>query len=145
MRLARRLVLALWAGSLATVGLLVAPALFRVLPERALAGLAAGELFRLLTWVSVAAAVALVLLPAGRPAPPPAGPSPRRAALARFAPVVPAALLLASELGLRPAMDAARAAGQVTPAFMALHGVSAALYGVASLVALALLVRELRD
>jgi hypothetical protein len=41
-------------------------------------------------------------------------------------------------------MDAARAAGRVTPAFIAWHGLSAALYASATLVPLLLLVREAR-
>lgn len=132
----RGLVVALWAGALVVVGALVAPALFRVLPERALAGLVAGELFRLLTWLSVAAAAITIALHARAPV------GPLRS---RFWPLLPAALLLANEYALRPVMDASRAAGQVTAAFMAWHGVSAALYAAATLAALALLVRELRN
>ena len=133
--LSRRVVVALWAGLLVTVGALVAPTLFRVLPERALAGLVAGELFHLVTWLSVPAAALAFLLHA------PDGPGPLRHRLWALA---PAALLLANEFGLRPAMDAARAAGRVTPAFMAWHAVSAALYAGATLLALLLLVREAR-
>jgi hypothetical protein len=134
--LVRRLVVALWAGVLVTVGGLVAPALFRVLPERALAGLAAGELFHLVTLLSVPAAVLAFLLHARTRV----GPLRHRGWA-----LVPAALLLANEYALRPVMDAARAAGQVTPAFMAWHGLSAALYGGATLVALLLLLREVRQ
>jgi hypothetical protein len=131
----RRLAIALWAGLLVTVGALVAPALFRVLPERALAGLVAGELFHLVTLLSVpAAALAFLLHSPGGP-----GPLSRRPWA-----LVPAALLLANEYALRPVMEAARAAGQVTPAFMAWHALSAALYATAALVALLLLVREAR-
>jgi hypothetical protein len=134
--LVRRLVVALWAGLLLTVGALVAPALFRVLPERALAGLVAGELFHLVTLLSIPAAVLAVVLHA----PTAVGPLRHRAWA-----LVPAVLLLANEYGLRPVMDAARAAGRVTPAFMAWHGLSAALYAGATLVALLLLVREARQ
>jgi hypothetical protein len=134
--LVRRLVVALWAGVLVTVGALVAPALFRVLPERALAGLVAGELFRLVTLLSVAAAVLAFLLH---------GPTRVGPLRHRGWSLVPAVLLLANEYGLRPVMDAARAAGQVTPAFMAWHGLSAALYAAATAVALLLLVREARQ
>lgn len=133
--LARRVVVALWAGSLVTVGALVAPTLFRVLPERALAGLVAGELFHLVTLLSIpAAALAFLLHTPGGP-----GPLQHRAWA-----LVPAVLLLSNEYALRPVMEAARAAGQVTPAFMAWHGLSAALYAAATLVALLLLVREAR-
>jgi hypothetical protein len=134
--LVRRLVVALWAGALLTVGGLVAPALFRVLPERALAGLVAGELFHLVTLLSVPAAVLVFLLHA----PTRVGPLRHRGWS-----LVPAVLLLANEYALRPVMDAARAAGQVTPAFMAWHGLSAALYAGATVVVLLLLLREARQ
>lgn len=131
----RGLVVALWAGLLLTIGALAAPTLFRVLPERALAGLVAGELFRLVTLLSVPAAAAAFLL----------HDRVRRAPLGHRAwTLVPAVLLLLNEYALRPVMDATRAAGAVTPAFLAWHAVSAALYAMATLVALALLVRELR-
>jgi hypothetical protein len=133
-------VLALWAGALLTVGALVAPTLFRVLPERALAGLVAGELFTLLTWLSVPAAVAAWAL---RSAAPRGG----RAWLAwRGWAFVPAVLLVANEYGVRVVMHGVREGegGGVTPAFLAWHAVSAALYAVATLVVLALFWRELR-
>lgn len=134
----RGFVLALWAGALVTVGGLVAPTLFRVLPERALAGLVAGELFRLVTWVSVAAAVAVFCLRS-------AAPGAERGVLAsRGWSLAPAALLLANELAVRTLMERTREAGQVTAAFLAWHAASAALYALATLVALALLWRELR-
>jgi hypothetical protein len=135
----RALVLALCAGVLLTIGGLVAPLLFDLLPTRALAGLVAGELFTRATWVAVVAgAVAFALRPE-------AGPDVRPRFL-RFRGwvLVPAVLLLTNEYGLRPVMDAARAAGRVTPAFMAWHALSAALYAAATVVALGVLVRELR-
>jgi hypothetical protein len=130
----RALVVALWAGLLLTVGAVVAPTLFRVLPERALAGLVAGELFRLVTLASIAAAVLAYALHA-----PGRGPL-----VARAWTLVPAGLLMINEYALRPVMDAARAAGEVTPAFMAWHAVSAALYAGAMLLTLGLLWREVR-
>jgi hypothetical protein len=107
-----------------------------VLPERALAGLVAGELFHLVTLLSIPAAVLAVVLH-GR-----ARTGPLRH---RFWAAVPAVLLLANEYALRPVMDATRASGQVTPAFMAWHGLSAALYAGATAVVLLLLVREARQ
>lgn len=135
MSLARRLLLALWAGALVTVGALVAPTLFAILPDRHMAGFIAGELFRRLTLGSFVVALALVLLggagAAGRPA-------------RRFLPLVPAALLALSEYGVRPLLEAARAgAGAGSPAFVAWHGVSTLLYLAATVVAVWLLVREL--
>jgi hypothetical protein len=132
----RGFAVALWAVALVVVGGLVAPTLFRVLPERSLAGLVAGDLFRQLTWISVPAAAIAFALHA-RPA---FGPL-----RSRYWSLVPAGLLLANEYALRPVMEATRAAGQVTVAFMAWHGVSAALYAAATLIACGLLVRELRN
>jgi hypothetical protein len=131
-RLARRLALALWAGILVAVGGFATPTLFATLPERALAGLVAGELFRRVTLLSLVLAAGLALLPGARPA-------------ARLAALVPAALLAASEWGVRPELEAVRrGAGTLSPAFAAWHAVSAALYAAATLVTVALLWRELR-
>jgi len=51
-----------WAGSLRTVGYLVAPGLFATLPDRSLAGSIAGMLFRAQAWLSLACGLLLLLL-----------------------------------------------------------------------------------
>lgn len=130
---ARGSVLAAWGGALAATGGLAAPMLFRVLPERALAGLVAGELFRLITWVSIACALLAWGIPGARGA---------ARSVERQLVFVPAALLAGNEWLLRPVLQAARVAGQVTPAFIAWHALSAALYGVATLVVAVLAWRE---
>lgn len=137
MRLARRLLLALWAGVLVTLGAIVAPVLFVTLADRQLAGRIAGELFRVATWGSVASAALLLAL---------AMRAPRPDAAARSVGVVgPALLLGASEWLVRPLLEAARAAGGAGgAAFAAWHGVSSALYLAATLWLVAELVRELR-
>lgn len=119
----------LWAGSLLTVCALVAPALFAALDERRLAGEIAGELFRIEAWLgavmgSVVAGLAyahrrglgrvelgLIALTAGGP--------------------------LASELALRPLLDAARSAGDMAR-FGMLHGASMLLFAIACVSALVL-------
>ncbi|HEY0845985.1 MAG TPA: DUF4149 domain-containing protein, partial [Noviherbaspirillum sp.] len=58
----RLLIATLWAGSLWTVGYLVAPTLFASLADRVQAGMIAGRLFRIEAWLSVACAAALLLL-----------------------------------------------------------------------------------
>lgn len=137
MTLARRLLLALWAGALVTVGGLVAPTLFSILPDRHMAGFIAGELFRRLTLGSFVVALALVLLGGG------AGAVGRPAQ--RLLPLVPAVSLAVSEYGVRPLLEAARVgAGAGSAAFVAWHGVSSLLYLVATVVAVWLLVRELK-
>ena len=137
MRLARRLLLALWAGLLVAVGALVAPTLFSILANRLVAGRIAAELFRRTTLLSIGLGLAILALgwdaPAGR----------HRGR--RLLPLVPAALLVLGEFGVRPFLEAARlAAGPGSSAFIAWHGVAAAIYLLAMLSAVGLLVEELR-
>lgn len=56
------LIATLWAGSLWTVGYLVAPTLFATLSDKVLAGVIAGSLFRVEAWLSVFCAVTLMAL-----------------------------------------------------------------------------------
>ena len=58
----RFLVATLWAGSLWTIGFIVAPTLFATLSDRVLAGNIAGSLFRAEAWLSIACAVVLLAL-----------------------------------------------------------------------------------
>lgn len=52
----------IWAGSLWTVGYLVAPILFGTLEDKVLAGTIAGSLFQAEAWLSLACGLLLVLL-----------------------------------------------------------------------------------
>jgi hypothetical protein len=132
-RLARRLLLALWAGVLVSVGGLVAPTLFAVLNDRRVAGALAAELFRRTTFLSVVVALALIAL----------GYTHR--GWRRLTPLVPALLLLASEFGVRPMLVAARGTGSDSHVFIVWHALATALYVVAAFVAVVLLCRDLRD
>jgi hypothetical protein len=58
----RGLIAALWAGSLWTVGYLVAPTLFATLSDRVLAGTVAASMFRSQAWLSIACAALLIAL-----------------------------------------------------------------------------------
>jgi hypothetical protein len=58
----RVLIVTLWAGSLWTVGYLVAPILFATLSDRALAGTIAGSVFHVEAWLSVFCAAVLIVL-----------------------------------------------------------------------------------
>jgi len=58
----RLLLVTIWAGSLWTVGYLVAPVLFASLPDRSMAGSIAGMLFRAQAWLSLACGLLLLLL-----------------------------------------------------------------------------------
>jgi hypothetical protein len=57
-----RILLTLWAGSLWVTGFLVAPVLFAVLEDRALAGTLAGQLFRLTGYLGLVCGGVLLAL-----------------------------------------------------------------------------------
>ena len=138
MKVGARLVLSLWAGGLVTVGGVVAPTLFATLDDRHLAGQIAGSLFRVATLGSVLLCLLLLLLErrgqVSRP--------PRRQLVGRVAPVL---LLGLSEWGVRPLLEAARAAGGSASGEFALwHGVSTLLYVAATAWVVATLASELR-
>jgi hypothetical protein len=140
---ARLLVAVLWAGSLWTIGYVVAPTLFLSLHDNVQAGTIVGFLLRTEAWLAIACAVILYLL-------------------VRFSAIEPArkrtlGLLIVGMLacalviygGLQPVMaslkEAAGAAGlKGTPEgrqFGILHGVSQLVYLVESVLAGVLLVK----
>lgn len=120
--------LVLWAGSLWSMAIWVAPTLFFAQGDRHLAGLLAGRLFAIETYVGIAVAVLALLLPV-------------RAKFMRG--FLAAALLALNEWALRPAMAAAHARGSFAGlTFGAWHGVSALLYGLAGLALLLLVWNE---
>lgn len=128
LRAGESLLQTLWVGALWSVGYIVAPALFANLPDRAQAGQMAGELFTLVTWLSLVCGALLIAGEArsGRAA------TIRRLRVALIAFML--GCLAASEWILRPMMEAARAAdGTPGPGFGLLHGFAAALWLLASL------------
>ena len=121
----------LWIGSLWTLGLLVAPTLFRLLPDnRTLAGTLAGHLFTLESWLGLTCGsilLILVITQAGRYS------TGRTAVLGAML-----VLILLGEFGVRPLLDALKAQGlSQSPAFGRWHAVSALLYLANSLLGLA--------
>ena len=146
------LLLALWVGAQCTVGYLVAPALFALLPDRMQAGTIAGHLFERLGWSGLAILLVLLvvrgILDRGH-----AAPSPPR--WVRIALLVMLALTATGHLLVRPWIVSVRAqihaAGgfeRCDPALSAqfgrLHGLSSVLFLVVSALGIALLLR-LRD
>lgn len=121
----------LWAGSLWTICGIVAPQLFATLPERRLAGQMAARLFHIETWLGVVIAILLIALFAARKVL-----VTSKAILWLI--LLTAAAPLASELILGPMMSAAREANDMAR-FGMLHGVSAVLFLIACLSALALM------
>jgi Domain of unknown function (DUF4149) len=114
-----RLLLVFTLGSMWSLAAWVAPTLFLAQPNRALAGLLAGRLFRLENYLCIGVALLALVLP-GR---------------LRFRWLyVAAALLAANEWLLRPRLDAARLHGAAAGfGFAAWHGLSSLLYVLACL------------
>ncbi len=113
-----RVLLVLWAGSLWSVAW-VTQVLFHVQPDRALAGLIAGKLFSIETYLGLGAAGLALLLP-GR--------------LQRGWAYAAAGLMAGNEWLLRPVMVQARLHGTAAGlGFGAWHGVSALIYVLACL------------
>jgi hypothetical protein len=128
-----RLIVALWAGLLVTIGLVVAPGLFRLLDDRELAGRLAGGFFLVTTIASVPLGLGYALL---------ARRAGRRVALA----LVAIALLCASEWFVRPQIAAARLTlGSHSTTFALWHGLSTLLYLAALAAVMVLLVRDLKS
>jgi hypothetical protein len=122
------LLLVLWAGSLWSLAIWVAPVLFNLQSDRHLAGLLAARLFSIETYVGIGAALLAVILP-GR----------RRFLWGYFA----VALLLVNEWVLKPVMNGAQAHGTALGlSFGAWHGVAALIYLAACLAAAVLVWKE---
>ncbi|MGE5650699.1 DUF4149 domain-containing protein [Noviherbaspirillum sp. UKPF54] len=139
---ARLLIATLWAGSLWTIGYLVAPTLFATLDDKVLAGSIAGSLFRIEAWLSVFCATVLLALAAGMTGPHSGKPGRRLSWIVAGM----LACTVIGYFGLHPYMAALKEAvgpGGVMAAdartqFGILHGISSAFYLVQSLLAIAL-------
>ncbi|RJG00073.1 DUF4149 domain-containing protein [Noviherbaspirillum saxi] len=141
----RLLVATIWAGSLWTVGYLVAPTLFITLDDRVLAGTIAGRLFRVEAWLCVACAIVLGILVRYF------SPDLERKQIRSIAWLIAGMLActLIGYFGLQPFMAALReAAGpagvmdsDAKLQFGLLHGASSAIYLVQSLLGVALVVK----
>lgn len=136
------IVVTLWVGAMWTVGYVVAPTLFGMLPDRALAGNVAGRLFSIVGWLGMGSAVYLLILIAWR-----AG---RRAFRDVLFWLIVSMLFLTvvGQLGIQPLMAELKA--NALPAevmdsalrdrFATWHGVSSVLYLIQSMLAIGLAV-----
>ena len=140
----RLLVAVFWAGSLWTIGYLVAPTLFATLHDSALAGTIVGSLLKSEAWVSIiCAAVLFVLVSTAR-----SMDAVQKRRLNVFIGFM-VACALAIYLGVQPAMAALKEAAGAVPMrqspqwtqFAILHGVSQLLYVVESVLAAVLVIR----
>ena len=140
---ARLMVAALWAGSLWTVGYLVAPTLFATLADRVQAGTIAASMFRSQAWLSITCAALMFGLFAMAPH----GLARQRACVLLVLAML--ACTIVSHVGLQPMMAALRdAAGPggvmesvAKTRFGVLHGVASLIYLVQSVLAGALLLK----
>jgi hypothetical protein len=132
--------LVLWVGGLWAIGYIAAPALFAGLSDRQLAGNLAGELFKWIAWVGIAAGTYLLIHRLGRDG--------MRAMKQLFFWLVLVMLLLTlgQHFGIQPVMQALK--DQAMPQavmesafrsrFAAWHGVSSIVYLIESVLGLIL-------
>lgn len=133
---ARLLLITLWAGSLWTVGYLVAPTLFGTLADRVLAGMIAGSMFRTEAWLSLVCGVLVIALLLKAP-----DVTVQRRKTLVWIVVGMLACTLVSHFALQPVMSSMREAGE-RATFGMLHGVSMVIYLVQSVLALVLVVKN---
>jgi len=134
----RLLVATLWAGSLWTIGFVVAPTLFGTLSDRVLAGNIAGSMFRAEAWLSIACAALLLALLQWAPG----ALEPKRRRLLGALVLSMLVCALVSHFGITPLMAELKAqapSGIMNDAmrsrFGMLHGVSTLVFAVQSLLA----------
>ena len=60
LQISERIILTIWIGGMWTVGYLVAPTLFGMIEERALAGSIAGRLFSIISYIGLISAILLL-------------------------------------------------------------------------------------
>jgi hypothetical protein len=141
----RLLLATLWAGSLWTIGYLVAPTLFATLSDKMLAGSIAGSLFTVQTWLSIFCAMMLIGLNIWSRLELAAGQ--RSLLIAIILAMLICALLLHFWLhpliaGLRNTVNAGGImAADIRHRFGILHGLSSGIYLVESLLAVVLVVK----
>ena len=114
-----------WVGSLWTMGLLIAPTLFRMLPDRVLAGFVAGRLFSVVAYLGLACAACLIVVVLAR------AQRTERSFLRLV--VAMAALTAIGEFGIQPILDGLKAAAAPIDVMQsALRGRFATWHGIAS-------------
>ena len=132
------LVAGLWAGALSTIGGVAAPALFSVL-ERQQAGTGAGQIFHIESRLSLAFAIVLFVLERRRVRDK-VEQGPSQSAMSANLLLVLGALFLTvlGGFALQPMIQAAKAGEPTALSFAALHGISAVLFWLKTLLVLAL-------
>lgn len=142
-RITEQLLLTLWIGGMWTVGYIVAPTLFALIDDRALAGAVAGHLFSIMSYIGLLSACILLWGQCYR-----ANISWRQNW--RFwILIVMLLIILIGEFYLQPLMAELKQAGlqdgsDIARQFGQLHGVASALFVINSLLGLILIVFGLR-
>ena len=143
-QISERILLTLWIGGMWTVGYIVAPTLFAMLADRALAGNVAGQLFSIMSYIGLLA-VGILL----------SGQFYRARAAWRqnwrfWVLLVMLLIIVIGEFYLQPLMAELKQAGlregsDTTRQFGQLHGVASALFVINSLLGLGLVVFGLQS
>lgn len=133
---ARLLLVTLWAGSLWTVGYLVAPTLFGTLHDRVLAGVIAGSMLRSEAWLSMACALLMFCLIAVSK-----DVTAQRRKTLNLVVAAMLACVLVNYFGLWPLMAEAKLTGERST-FGMLHGISMVVYLAQSLMAALLVLKN---
>jgi hypothetical protein len=120
-RVGEKILTVIWIGSLWTIGFIVAPTLFHVLDDRVLAGMIAGRLFSIESYLGLLCGGLLLLVELYR-APPAQRFGWRVVLLGTML-----AVILVGEFGLQPMLAELKAQG-LSAEFARWHGVSAMLY-----------------
>jgi len=143
-QISERILLTLWIGGMWTVGYIVAPTLFAMLADRALAGNVAGQLFSIMSYIGLLAAGILLSGQFYR----------ARAAWRRnwrfWVLLVMLLIIVIGEFYLQPLMTELKQAGlpegsDTARQFGQLHGVASALFVINSLLGLGLVVFGLQS
>src|SRR3569623_3655932 len=134
---AERRLLAVWVGGMLAVGYLVVPVVFHMLDDRVLAGALAGEMFRYTNGVGLvcgALLIASALVSSGL-----AGLRTWRSIVIAIMQAIAATILFVLKPQMAALKAVAAAAGaELAPAFGRLHGLSSALYLLASVLGVVL-------
>ena len=137
-----RIILTLWIGSMWTVGYLVVPVLFSQLEDRALAGMLAGQMFTIVSYIGLVAGSLLLvreMIKYGRPS---------RQHWHSVVLIIMLVFIMIGEYVLQPQMAELKAAGlegEVAELFGRLHGIASVLYLVNSIFGLVLITRWNRE
>ena len=143
-QISERILLTLWIGGMWTVGYIVAPTLFAMLADRALAGNVAGQLFSIMSYIGLLAAGILLIGQCYR----------ARAAWRRnwrfWVLLMMLLIIVIGEFYLQPLMAELKQAGlpegsDTARQFCQLHGVASALFVINSLLGLGLVVFGLQS